>query len=157
PNVERVVQACLAKEPIERPTNARELAERFEAALEGMRPGQQELPPALAIPRPTLPPVSGDALSPVLASATTTPPLIAELLAIVHHLEAWMPEKIAAYKLRGFIQDARGEVVESVPGRIKVRLGGKRSAYLAPTRGLSWLGLGRKAGQIDMELRLQRA
>jgi serine/threonine-protein kinase len=157
PNVERVVQACLAKEPTERPTNARELAERFEAALEGMRPAQQELPPALAIPRPTLPPAPGDALSPVLASATTTPPVIDDPLAIVHHLEAWMPEKIAAYKLRGFIQDARGEVVESVPGRIKVRLGGKGSAYLAPTRGLSWLGLSRKAAQIDMELRLQRA
>jgi hypothetical protein len=45
-----------------------------------------------------------------------------------------------------------------VPGRIQVRLGGKGSVYAAPRRGtLSWLGLGRKAGQIDVELRLQRA
>jgi serine/threonine-protein kinase len=41
------------------------------------------------------------------------------------------------------------------PGRIRVRLGGKGSVYLAPKRGsLSWLGLGRKGNTIDMELRL---
>jgi hypothetical protein len=39
-----------------------------------------------------------------------------------------------------------------------VRLGGKGSVYIAPGHSsLSWLGLGRKSGQIDMELRLQRA
>jgi serine/threonine-protein kinase len=79
-------------------------------------------------------------------------------LAVVHHLEAWMPEAIATVKLRGFIQDAGGSVVESIPGRIRVRLGGKGSVYSAPVRGsLSWLGLGRQSGLIDLELRLQRA
>src|SRR5262249_35749642 len=48
------------------------------------------------------------------------------------------------------------EVLESVPGRIRVRLGGKGCAYAAPARGLTaWLGLARRSGQIDMELRLQ--
>jgi serine/threonine-protein kinase len=69
-----------------------------------------------------------------------------------------MPEKIAAFKLRGFIQDVGGEVIESVPGRIHVRLGGRGSVYTPPRRGtLSWLGLGRRSNQIDMELNLQRA
>ena len=69
-----------------------------------------------------------------------------------------MPEKIAAYKLRGFINDVGGELVESVPGRIHVRLGGKGCVYSLPNRGaLSWIGLGRKIADIDMELRLQRA
>jgi serine/threonine-protein kinase len=68
-----------------------------------------------------------------------------------------MPEKIATYKLRGFIQDVGGELIESVPGKISVRLGGKTSVYAAPVRGFSWLGLGRRNNQIDMELRLQRA
>ena len=68
-----------------------------------------------------------------------------------------MPETIAAYKLRGFIHDVGGEVVESVPGRIRVRLGGPGSVYTAPRRAsLSWLGLGRRANMIDLELRLQR-
>jgi serine/threonine-protein kinase len=81
---------------------------------------------------------------------------VANPLAVVHQLEAWMPEKIATCKLRGFIQDVGGELVESVPGRISVRLGGKNCVYAAPSRGLSWLGLGRRP-PIDVELRLHRA
>jgi serine/threonine-protein kinase len=77
--------------------------------------------------------------------------------AIVNHLEAWMPEKIATYKLRGFIHDVGGELIESVPGRIKVKLGGKGCVYTLPGRGaLSWLGLG-GSHEIDMELHLKRA
>ncbi len=76
-------------------------------------------------------------------------------LSVVHQLEAWMPEKIATYKLRGFIQDVGGELLESVPGRINVRLGGKGCVYTPPTRGLSWFGFGRR-DSIDLELRLQR-
>jgi serine/threonine-protein kinase len=68
-----------------------------------------------------------------------------------------MPETIAAYKLRGFVQDAGGEVVESVPGRIRVRLGGHGTTYSATKGSLSWLGIGRRTGQIEMELLLQRA
>jgi serine/threonine-protein kinase len=68
-----------------------------------------------------------------------------------------MPERIAAYKLLGFVQDVGGELIESVPGRIRVRLGGRNSVYVCPSQGpFSWLGLGRK-GQIEMELNLQRA
>ena len=67
-----------------------------------------------------------------------------------------MPERIAAYKLRGFIHDVGGEMVESVPGRILVRVGGKGSVYAAPRQGLSWLGIGRRTGGIEMELRLDR-
>jgi serine/threonine-protein kinase len=70
-----------------------------------------------------------------------------------------MPEKIATYKLRGFVHDVGGEVLESVPGVIRVRLGGKKSAYAIPHHGgpLSWLGLGRSNGMVDMELRLERS
>jgi serine/threonine-protein kinase len=83
------------------------------------------------------------------------PSAVTDPLAVIHYLEAWMPEKIATYKLRGFIQDVGGELLESVPGRITVRLGGKNCIYAAPTRGLSWLGLLRRP-PIDIELRLQR-
>jgi serine/threonine-protein kinase len=77
--------------------------------------------------------------------------------AVVHHLEAWMPERIAEYKLRGFISDVGGEMIESVPGRIHVRFGSRGSAYMAPRQGLSWLGIGRRASTIDMEMRLEHA
>jgi serine/threonine-protein kinase len=73
---------------------------------------------------------------------------------VVHHLEAWMPEKIAAYKLRGFVQDAEGELIESVPGRIRVRVGGRGTPYAS--RGSTWFGLGRKSGLIEVDLHLQR-
>jgi serine/threonine-protein kinase len=172
PAVERVVQWCLAKDPGQRPRHARELAEAYAAALEGYK---VEATPGKAVPRtrpsgplptrpslvaPPAPPPAGAAGPPepvLIKSPPTTPPPgpLSDPLAVVHTLEAWMPEKIATYKLRGFIQDAGGELVESVPGRINVRLGGKNCAYAVPTRGLSWLGLGRKPG-IDLELRLQR-
>jgi serine/threonine-protein kinase len=69
-----------------------------------------------------------------------------------------MPERIATYKVRGFIDDAGGEVVESVPGRLKVRLGGKGCVYATPKRpnSLSWFGFNRKINTFEMELRLQR-
>jgi serine/threonine-protein kinase len=66
-------------------------------------------------------------------------------------MEAWMPERIAIMKLRGFVHDAGGEVVESVPGLVKVRLGGRKT----PTGGpLSWLGLRRSVSTVDVELHL---
>jgi serine/threonine-protein kinase len=165
PGIEEVVKACLAKEPAQRPRNARELSERFEAIL------LEELTPA---PPPTVTPISPSALArgparqrtPGLIPArdlTDLPspvPVIEpdnyDPFAVVLHLEAWMPETIATYKLRGFIHDVGGEVLESVPGRIRVRLGGRNSVYVPPNRGsFSWL-LGRKSGQLEMELRLQR-
>lgn len=63
-----------------------------------------------------------------------------------------MPERIAIMKLRGFVHDAGGEVVESVPGLVKVRLGGRKAQSTAGP--LSWLGLRRSSGPIDVELHL---
>ena len=161
PAVEEVVQWCLAKDAVDRPSSARELAERFEDALAAAQESTPEYAPTAAnplseasylpaAPRPT--PLNAPLTPPPSASSEAL-----DALACVHQLDAWMPEAIASYKLRGFIQDVGGEVIESVPGRIRVRLGGKGSVYLAPQRGsLSWLGIGRKLTRIDMELRLQR-
>jgi hypothetical protein len=61
----------------------------------------------------------------------------------VYHLEAWMPEQVAVIKLKGFVRDKDAEVVESVPGKVRVRLLDRYYvAPDAPTPGvLSWLGL----------------
>jgi serine/threonine-protein kinase len=68
-----------------------------------------------------------------------------------------MPDSIAAYKLRGFVEDAGGEVIENKPGRIRVHLGGKGCVYCSNGSGpLAWIGLGTKA-PIQMELLLERS
>jgi eukaryotic-like serine/threonine-protein kinase len=147
PSIEKVVQSCLAKDPNERPASARELWERYEAAL------QQESSPEAA---------SEEALPTEPVAAADTTPLSHESEpgfdpnAVVHRMEAWMPDTIATYKLRGFVNDVGGEVVESVPGMIRVRLGGKGTVYGAPRGPLSWFGIGRNSGVVDMELRLER-
>jgi serine/threonine-protein kinase len=143
PPVEAVIQMCLAKDPADRPQSARKLAEAYEAALAAEPAGS---PQPARQGRAVLP---GDVqeLPEEEAEAEVHDPR-----AIVHQIDAWMPEKIAVYKLRGFVQDYGGEVVESIPGLIRVRLG-----LRAPrSRGLSWLGIG-KSTVYDLELRLQQA
>src|SRR5262249_18418681 len=41
---------------------------------------------------------------------------------LIDSVQAWMPEQIAAIKLRGFVHDIGGEVLDSEPGLIRVRL-----------------------------------
>ena len=62
-----------------------------------------------------------------------------------------MPDIIATNKLRGFVQDNNGEVIESVPGKIKMRIGSVKNPS-----AFSWLGMGRKGSIVDVELRLDR-
>lgn len=136
--IENLVKACLAKDPKDRPASARDLAERYETALAHEESMLEEQLPA-EHPRA----VGGQ----VAVKQYVDPK------AVVHHLDAWMPEKIAIFKLQGFVQDAGGEVLESVPGRIKVRLGrGSAYDYSGP---LAWIGLGRLA-PVEMELHLEK-
>ncbi len=159
--VEELVFEALAKDPADRPQQARELAERFDTALErakavldakaarvgGRGSGSSHVMPSLPV-----------AEQETVAAAATTPLHSSpsrEQATLPFHMEAWMPEQIAIMKLRGFVHDAGGEVVESVPGLIKVRLGGRKSGGVG---ALSWLGLGRRSsGPIDVELHLHHA
>jgi serine/threonine-protein kinase len=142
PAIEAVIQACLAKEAADRPQSARELAERYEAAL---TMGHAPLPAAID---PTGP--QGRALLSGPGQTEVGP--TADPRAVMFQLDAWMPEKIAVYKLRGFVQDYGGEVVESIPGLIRVRLGIRTPKPGGP---LGWLGVG-KSTVYDLELRLQQ-
>jgi serine/threonine-protein kinase len=143
--IEDVVMSCLAKSPEDRPASARDLAERYETAL-----AHEQVVHEAALPAHPDAPYQRQGQAPRPVALKEVDPN-----SVVHSLEAWMPETIAAYKLRGFVNDVGGQVIESVPGRICVRLGGRGSVYRAPTR--SWLGFGRRSGVIDVELLLQRS
>jgi eukaryotic-like serine/threonine-protein kinase len=59
-------------------------------------------------------------------------------------LEAWMPETIALMKLRGYVQDCSGTVLESVPGKVRMRMGKTH-----------WFGR-RSSSPIEVELFLKK-
>ncbi len=183
--IERVVKRCLAKDPKDRPQQARDLTVLYEAALQNQPPDTPEplrTMPAPPTQRPRIDPPESDSKvlldapppleslklgganrenpRPLPANGPASPaaPSSARLyepLDVVHHLEAWMPEKIAAFKLRGFVGDVGGDILESIPGRIRVQVGGKGSIYYSRSgSSLSWLGLGRR-WPIDMTLHLE--
>jgi serine/threonine-protein kinase len=148
PEIEDLVLQCLAKDPNDRPQQARDLAERYETALVRWESQQEE---RLARQRPT----TGSSHQLSVSPSTPTPPprdpTAPGTDTLTFQMEAWLPERIALMKLRGFVYDADGEVLDSQPGRVVVRLGGKRT-------GLSWFGLSRRAhGPLDVELHLTHA
>ncbi len=124
PAVERVVRACLAKHPDQRPASARELLERYEMAV-GKR---------FPLPRRTTRVPTVQAALAVRAGATAARARPADDAGAVRHsIEASMPESMAMLKLKGFIHDLGGEIIESVPGLIRVRLAEPSQPTRTPT------------------------
>jgi eukaryotic-like serine/threonine-protein kinase len=150
PDVEKVVRHCLAKFPNERPQSARELLQRYIRALgEKPSPAEEKLVAAGETP--------GRTTEVTFPAEPEAEPVKLDPNTVVQHLEAWMPERIALIKLRGFAQDFGGEIVDSVPGMIRFRLGGPRCPYRIPILG--WkarLGLVPGAGQINLQLLLAK-
>ena len=116
--------SCLGKYPDERPKTAWELALAYEQAL-GRRlsrgSGRRRLGEARRRPVHRRPAVAGGAIGGRGRRRRSD-------RRIRQSVDANMPEAMAMVKLKGFIYDLGGEVVESVPGLIKVRLLEKPSA-----------------------------
>jgi serine/threonine-protein kinase len=148
--VESVVLWCLSKFPNERPQTAWELALKYEKAV-----GQK----VLAGIQPPAPPTSRPAVAALAPKKPVDPN------ATVYSLEAWMPEAIAVIKLRGFVEDAHGEVLASEPGVVKVKLGQADCKYRVgpppPPPKKGWFGTvsaapPAPANPIDMELQMTK-
>jgi serine/threonine-protein kinase len=141
PAVEQVVLSCLAKDAHDRPASARELAERFGAALAATAPETPVAGPVYSTePDP-------DANNVGLVE-TESPD------GILYRLEAWMPETIALHKLQGFIYDVGGELVDSTAGRVRMRLGGPSGTYHFAGSQVKWFGRSRRCGMIELDLRM---
>jgi serine/threonine-protein kinase len=128
--IEAVVQDCLAKSPSSRPQNATQLNDRFQEAL-----GHQRLaadnPITWTRPRHAagqrIEPISSQ---PVLRREMTNPN------AHTFHLHVTMPESMALVKLKGFVHDLKGEILESIPGMIRVTIPEKASSASTASSGI---------------------
>jgi serine/threonine-protein kinase len=139
--IEQVIFSCLEKDPKDRPQCARELMERYETAMAIGEMGLEEGPARSS--------ANGQGPSSLANLDPST---------MTFQMEAWMPESIAAMKLRGYAHDMAGEVTESVPGLIRMMLGvapgddTRKSSMMS----LAWLGIGRKFGPVSLELHLHQ-
>ncbi|MGE3803753.1 MAG: serine/threonine protein kinase [Gemmataceae bacterium] len=143
--LEKVVQACLAKEPEDRPQTARELVQCYEKALGIQLWDEQAFREALP------PPSVSDQLEETPNPAATR---VLDANSERVQLEAWMPESIAVMKLRGFLNDIGGEVTDSVPGMIRVYLKRPRAVEQPASGGgiLSWLGLKKSEVTVEFDM-----
>jgi serine/threonine-protein kinase len=144
PHVEEVVQLCLAKDPAHRPQSAAELAERFEVAL--LRAAEDEASP----PDPEL---MTDLYENPPGNLEDVEPPPDDPSAYEFNLEAWMPQTIALLKLRGYVTANNGTILESVPGRIRVKLTTPLPEGHADG-ALRWIGLGRRLMPMMLDLRM---
>jgi eukaryotic-like serine/threonine-protein kinase len=148
PAVEAVVQSCLAKAPEDRPASATEVARRFLKSVGATPPLSRTTTPSRD---------SG------LLARPTAGPAIADRTAFRHSIEAVMPEAMALVKIKGFIHDLGGTVLDSVPGLIKVRLPDphptsdkKGSLFGRGDRGSKPVSAMEVIGATDMELHMER-
>jgi eukaryotic-like serine/threonine-protein kinase len=151
PEVERVVHMALSKYANERQQSALALAEAYGRAL-GEDYWEATMPPGW---EPMACVVSCTPL------AREAPELPDDPFQITHQFEAFVPERMAAAKLRGFVEDFRAQVVASEPGLIRMRLGVpagyKESAPGGGSRLFGWLSRRPTVplGQEPMEVELQ--
>jgi serine/threonine protein kinase len=113
PAVEGVVQLALSKYPNERQQSAQELAESYGRAL-GLNFWESTAPEGWE------PPVAAEIEE---DPAPRTLPQPSDPFHVIREFEASVPDRMAAAKLRGFVEDFGAEVLASEPGLILMRLG----------------------------------
>ncbi len=156
PGIEGVVQLALSKYPNERQQSAREMVEGYanairenlwlEVAPPGWESSQSSPVRFTPMPRPA-------------------PDLPSDPFQVASEFEVAIPERLAAAKLKGFVQDFGGQVVTSDPGLIILRIGVPAGYKQTPTGGsglFGWISTLRRPsvvrGQepIEIELHMEK-
>jgi len=156
--VEQVVQQALAKFPSERQPNMKELVDQYSKAIgtdiwAASAPIGESLPAAISD--------SLNSIRSVIPESVNDG--IDERFVLSDMFEACLPEKLAAIKLKGFVDEIRGSVVESEPGLIRLRVempaGSKEPsqrsgvfAFLSGTRRLPMRG----KEPIEIQLKMNK-
>ena len=134
-SIEAAVFICLEKKPEDRPQTARELAEIFDTALSmdesGMTSSREVVPMAYG------------------------PKLVSDPGTLTFTMDAWMPSSIAIMKLRGFAHDHDGQIVESLPGMVRMKIG-PEGFKIHNRSTFSWLGLNRRQETLWVDLHLHQ-
>ena len=116
--VEGVVQVALSKYPSERHSGAREMARQLSRAV-GFDVWESTKPLSGAMPAID----DDDIVVCTLAEDSKVKPATkSDKFVLSDQFEAMLPERLAAAKLRGFIEDVNGLAIASEPGFIRVRL-----------------------------------
>lgn len=150
--VEGVIQLAMSKFPNERPQSPKALAESYGAAI-----GDKDLW------KKTAPP-DYESLHKTEVITMTPPPrkAVHDPFRVAFSFEVHLPERMAAVKIKGFVEDFSGMVLESDPGFIRLRLGVPNGyAQTSPKESslFNWLRAVRKPfvekGQEPIEVELQ--
>ncbi len=155
--LEGVVQLCLAKYPNERPATAKELCDHLSRAATYDIWAATDPPPESV--------ESVECIDLVKADPSGVNPAAAEprdKFLLSDRFVAMMPERLAAVKLRGFIEDVGGQAVASEPGLVRVRLEDRAAPKPAGSGLFGWLAGTRAVGcapgkePIEMDLEMQK-
>ncbi|MCS6863578.1 MAG: serine/threonine-protein kinase [Gemmataceae bacterium] len=151
PEIEAVVLHALSKYPNERPQSAKELLDEYSRAL-GVDLWEATFPAGW---EPTAVPLEPVALEAPRRHSQSP-------FQVFYELGVLLPERMAAAKLRGFIDDLAAEVVTTEPGLIRLRLGLPAGYKEGQSSGiLGWFATRRPSvpkGQepIEVELHMDR-
>ncbi len=158
PTVEAVVQCALSKYASERHPTARELARHFGQAI-GREIWYDSAPPDHAFTNPGQQTLAMDVVEKTMVDVPV-PNAEVEQYTFSDRFEALLPPKLAAMKIKGFVDEVGGTVIDSEPGRIQISIGLPENGPSKATRSgvIGWLtsrrGRGVQPGEEPIEVQL---
>lgn len=159
PQVEAVAQISLSKFANERHQTAKDLCDMFGRAI-GVDLWAETAPAGYVAA-----PVGDNDIVECAVADPSGPETAEDKFVLFDQFEAMLPEKLAAIKLRGFIEDVGGVAVASEPGLIRVRVdlpSGYKDASSSGSAIMSWIAAVRRPSvsrgkePIEIDLRMEK-